>query len=99
MCRLSVDSAAPPIHQEPLAAVSHSGNCREDGVRWDDSRLNGCLVRRGPLNRRRTGRRMASPRRGIEKEPREKWKPPFVRESLASSRIIWAGAPRTFMPT
>ena len=59
--------ASRPIYQEPLAAVSHSDNCRKEDLRWDDSRLNGCLVRRRSLNRRRTGHRRTSSRVGIEK--------------------------------
>jgi uncharacterized protein YbcI len=59
--------ASRPIYQEPLAAVSHSDNCRKEDLRWDDSPLSGFLVRRGLLNRRRTGHRMASSRVGIKK--------------------------------
>jgi len=59
--------ASRPIYPEPVAAVSHSDNCRKEDLRWDDSRLNDCLVRRGPLNRRRTGHRRTSSRGGIEK--------------------------------
>ena len=58
--------ASRPIYQEPVAAVSDSDKCRKEDLRWDDSRLNGCLVRRGPLNRRRTGHRRTSSRGGIE---------------------------------
>lgn len=60
------EPACRTIYQEPALAVSHSDNCRKECLRWDDSHLNGCLVRRGPLNRRRTGHRRASSRGGIE---------------------------------
>jgi uncharacterized protein YbcI len=63
----SNESASLPIYQEPLAAVSQSDNCHKEDLRWDDSHLNGCVVRRGRLNRRRIGHRMASLREAIER--------------------------------
>ena len=62
----SNEPASRPISQEPMAAVGHSAECRKEDLRWHDSRVNDCLVRRGPLDRRRAGPRMASSRGPIE---------------------------------
>ena len=81
------DGPAGPQHEGHLAAVSYSGSCRED-IRRGDSCLNGRLVR---IARLRPGTKASC-------EPWEKWKPLFVKESVASSRTLWAVARRIFAP-
>lgn len=59
--------ASRPVHQEPIAEVSHSDDCRRQDSRWDDFPLSGYVVRRSALRRHRTSHSMALPRGGIEK--------------------------------